>query len=376
MGAAPSATVLVEPSADLRFHLGREGAKVRLWQQSQHLNGQGKRLVIAVQAREALLGGIVREHLLGGQAGEALLVGTPPPNLHSAEFRQANADVLNLLLPILRNYARSLPPDAQHLFGGIILGTEISVGVNHYIYPNGNAYINQSSAWDPGLPLAAGCSGGLVTCSNGQTKSYNHWQCPPDFATEGLSGHMWQQGFRAASEMGLPLGSGGTMTRQALDAIVTDYLSFLNHQVRVVNDMPTHKIFSHAGGTWGGSQGPHSLAVARFGSMIPGWSLYGGQATNPAGILDPEVATPAHVALPWATPEWLPFGAGASETNWRNAFPSFSPIDVQNEQVDGYQTSTRGGLQPGSTYYARVVHPDPKVGVAYSNTLAFTVASP
>src|SRR5215510_15564374 len=80
--AAPSATVLTEPSADLCFHLGRERAKVRLWQQPQHLNGQGKRLVIAIQAgeallrgivREHLLGGIVREHLLGGQAGEALL---------------------------------------------------------------------------------------------------------------------------------------------------------------------------------------------------------------------------------------------------------------------------------------------------------------
>jgi hypothetical protein len=73
VGAKPSATVLTEPSADLRFHLGRKGAKVLLRQQLQNLNGQGKRLVIAVQAGEALLGGIVREHLLGGQVCEALL---------------------------------------------------------------------------------------------------------------------------------------------------------------------------------------------------------------------------------------------------------------------------------------------------------------
>ena len=38
-----------------------------LRQQPQHLDGQGKRLVIAVQAREALLGEQAREALLGGQ---------------------------------------------------------------------------------------------------------------------------------------------------------------------------------------------------------------------------------------------------------------------------------------------------------------------
>jgi hypothetical protein len=40
-GADLSVTVLAEPSADLRFHLRREGAKIRLRQQPQHLNGQG-----------------------------------------------------------------------------------------------------------------------------------------------------------------------------------------------------------------------------------------------------------------------------------------------------------------------------------------------
>jgi hypothetical protein len=52
-----SATVLAEPATDLQFDLRRERAKVRVRQLSQHLDGQGKRLVIAVQAGEALLGG-------------------------------------------------------------------------------------------------------------------------------------------------------------------------------------------------------------------------------------------------------------------------------------------------------------------------------
>jgi hypothetical protein len=49
------------------------------------------------------------------------------------------------LRPVLRDYAQSLPPDEQHLFAGIVLGSEISGEVNHYFYPNGNAYIDQPS---------------------------------------------------------------------------------------------------------------------------------------------------------------------------------------------------------------------------------------
>ncbi|WP_437285719.1 hypothetical protein [Sorangium sp. So ce406] len=77
------------------------------------------------------------------------------------------------------------------------------------------------------------------------------------------------------------------------------------------------------------------------------------------------------VAVAWELDPALPAGTAVYYNIATN--PSFSPIDVQNERVDGYQTSTRGGLQAGTTYYARVVHPDPNVGVAYSNTLAFTV---
>ena len=80
------------------------------------------------------------------------------------------------------------------------------------------------------------------------------------------------------------------------------------------------------------------------------------------------------VTVAWELDPTLPAGTAVYYNIATN--PSFSPINVHNERVDGYQTSTRAGLQPGSTYYARVVHPDPKVGVAYSNTLAFTVASP
>ena len=48
MDADLSATVRAEPPADLRFHLGGERAKIRFRQQPQHLNGQGKCLVIPV----------------------------------------------------------------------------------------------------------------------------------------------------------------------------------------------------------------------------------------------------------------------------------------------------------------------------------------
>jgi hypothetical protein len=54
-----------------------------------------------------------------------------------------------------------------------------------------------------------------VTCPNGHTNSYNHWQCPPDFSSGSLSGNMRQLGIRAASEMGLALQPDGRMTRES-----------------------------------------------------------------------------------------------------------------------------------------------------------------
>jgi hypothetical protein len=60
-----SATARPDPPEDLQLHGGRERAKVLLRQQPQHLDGKRKRLMIAVQARKALLGGDTGDALLG-----------------------------------------------------------------------------------------------------------------------------------------------------------------------------------------------------------------------------------------------------------------------------------------------------------------------
>jgi hypothetical protein len=70
-----SVAVSLQAAAELRLHLGAEGAQVFFGQEAQHVERERERLVIPVEVREALLGGQAGEALLGGHAGEALLGG-------------------------------------------------------------------------------------------------------------------------------------------------------------------------------------------------------------------------------------------------------------------------------------------------------------
>lgn len=75
----------------------------------------------------------------------------PAPNLESTAFRNAQKDILNGILPVVENNYRNLLPSEKYLFGGIVWGMELSVGVNAYYYPNGNSYLNEDPKKDPGL---------------------------------------------------------------------------------------------------------------------------------------------------------------------------------------------------------------------------------
>jgi hypothetical protein len=244
--------------------------------------------------------------------GSQIRVETPIPNTASPKFRSAVHDVLGVLTPLLRAYAESLAPDARWLYGGVVVGTELSIGVNHYHYVFGNAFVGQPEGCDPGLPLKAGCARGNAC------PAYNHGVCPPDFSKNLYGGGgVAQLGFKSALDLKL-LTSGQPMTRAVLDLIVASYVDFFDAEL-IAAGLPERKVYSHTGGTFG-PKGPHSHFPARVGTVIPGWSAYGSGVNKPPidEFLD---WSPEQRALPWSMPEWLPFSANAGTSkNWHDAW--------------------------------------------------------
>lgn len=237
----------------------------------------------------------------------------PVPALTSRVYRDAIHTAYARLLPIIRSFIDSLPPEDQYLFAGVVMGTELSVGVNYYHYPNGNALLGQPARCDPGLPYAAGCPRGAGACS-----MYNH-TCPPAFGNGLISGGVAQLGYRAALDLGA-LSAGQPMTRAVLDRIVTDYLGYLHHLLLVEFGLPSHKIHSHTGGTFGGNMGVHTLNISRMGAAIPGWSMYFGDTANPGAALGAFLDAAENRSLPWGSAEWLPFAPDDRGSNWNSAY--------------------------------------------------------
>ncbi len=244
--------------------------------------------------------------------GSQIRVETPVPDMGSPTLRAAIAAVLGKVLPKIVDFEESLPPDQRYLYAGAIIGTELAVGVNHYYYPNGNAYLGDDPKCDPGLPYAAGCPAPAA----GICQQYNHSVCPPDF-TLAPSGGVAQLGYHAEKDLNLGTGTPG---RPQLDAILTSYIGFFEKAV-VDGGLPPTKIFSHGGGTFG-ANGPHSYDAAYVPGILPGWSMYFGGATDPSGSVGTYVnASEDRKALPWASPEWLPLDPGGndSQSAWFNA---------------------------------------------------------
>ncbi len=241
--------------------------------------------------------------------GSQFRIEQPFPAFTSHVYRAALHTAFARLAPMVRAFHDSLAADERYLYGGLILGTEISVGVNYYHYPFGDLLLPMDPRCDPGLPYAAGCPRGTGACA-----AYNH-TCPPSFGGGSLSGGVQQIGFRAAMDLGL-LARGQSMSRPVLDAIVTDYLGFLHHMVLVEFALPSHKIFTHTGGTFGGTMGVHTLGIARVGAAVPGWSMYFGDTASPSTALGSYLDDPTNAPLPWASPEWLPYGPTDTASPW------------------------------------------------------------
>jgi hypothetical protein len=230
----------------------------------------------------------------------------PAPNLASNGFRQANQVMLARLLPKISAFYASLAPADRYLFAGLVFGTEISVGVNAYYYPNGNSFVAGPAACDPGTPWTAACpTAAQVTCGNA---TFNY-HCPGNCSTD-LAGGLEQIGYKAATALNL-LPAGQRMTHAALDGIVTNYLGFLAGLATSAG-VPAHKITAHVGGMCG-QFGPHSLSNGRVSGLTPGYSVYFDDTpTSVAAFLGSYIqSSPAISVLPWSSPEWQGTGGTA-----------------------------------------------------------------
>ena len=194
----------------------------------------------------------------------------PPPNLMSMRYRQACHEQMKILLPIILKWYRELPPSKKHLFVGVNVGWESSIGVNAWYYPHGNDLALKPASEDP----VDGLETDDVT-SRGQV----------------------QIGYAAVKTAGIR--TNGKITEHDLYEVVRrhlDDLCRLAHECGVTRD----KLFTHGAG-WKEGELLYDAAVNDYSS--PGWSFYrhASDASKDKGV---ERALGKSSARWWAAAEW------------------------------------------------------------------------
>jgi len=159
----------------------------------------------------------------------------PAPNLASPGYRAAQKECLDLIFPIIAQWYNGLPNDKKYLFGGVVLGWELSLWWNAFYYVDGNNLLNQPEANDP------------------TTYPYSGFR---------------SLGYAAAQT--LVIQSSGGITQDTGDKICSDYFDFLI-RLAIQHGIPSNRIITHSF-TAGGVSG--RAAVSEIDGVIPGWSWY------------------------------------------------------------------------------------------------------
>ena len=167
---------------------------------------------------------------------------TPAPNLASTAFLEMQKDCLAVLLPTIFKWYNNLPQDKKYLFGGVVLGWELSTYVQCYYYDGGNDLLDKPSSEDP---------------------------------TTGLNASL-PLGYAAALELGLQ--NKGVITSETEDAICSFYMEYLI-SLAFKNGIPLDKIITHSfyGGATqngGGQSGAASVSKYAANGVLAGWSFY------------------------------------------------------------------------------------------------------
>ncbi len=212
----------------------------------------------------------------------------PAPNLASPRFLEANTSTLKAIIPVIVNWYNALPSGKKHLFAGLKLGWETSIGYNAYYYPDGNRFLEQwpeSDIHDPatGLDHSKGISGGLL-----------------------------QLGYAAVKSTGIK--TSGEITRDDIGKVSQNYLTLLS-KTSAEAGLPRELVFTHQGGIcppWD-QQLPFWPAINEW--SCPGWSLYWGPPSE-MGNLNEEMERAG--VTRWGAAEWWWTGSTAEE--WASHF--------------------------------------------------------
>jgi hypothetical protein len=211
----------------------------------------------------------------------------PPPNLMSPRYRQACHDKMALLIPVVLQWWKGLPPQKKELLVGIKVGWESSIGVNAWYYPNGNDLLAKPAADDPKQGLQA---------------------------TELPARGVTQIGYAAVKTAGLR--AKGNITEEDLAEVTRRHLEDLSREAARLG-VPRDRLFTHGAG-WKDGELLYQAAVNRF--SCPGWSFYR-HAADPRKDVGVEEALKKTDAPFWAATEWLLQGPREARP-WRQALES------------------------------------------------------
>ena len=209
----------------------------------------------------------------------------PMMNMASPAVVKAHQEALRRLLPLVAEWWQALPENKKWLLGGVKLGHEVSIGVNAYYYPQGNALADMPATQDPdhGLDFSQGWHGGLQPL-----------------------------GYAAATTLGLK--DSGELARDDIAKIIHGYLAMLAKEAHRAG-LPREIVFTHQGGNYAPWEKTMPWWPAFNEWSAPGWSFY---FTDPADADGLGAALDKHGTGRWAAVEWWWHGENAA--GWRDHF--------------------------------------------------------
>jgi hypothetical protein len=199
-------------------------------------------------------------------------------------YTAACREEIRRLVPVVLEWQARLPADKKHLFIGIKLGHETSIGVNAYHYPGGNDLLAKPASDDPVRGLNS-----------------------EDVLARGMA----QIGYAALTSSGIR--TNGAPTESELCHVAHRFLEMLCQEAAGCG-VPRERLFAHGAG-WKEGELIYDVPVNSY--ACPGWSFYK-HAADPRKDAGVQRNLAKSDAPYWAATEWLLQGK-RDATAWRKA---------------------------------------------------------